>query len=130
MQSRDKADKQYRILVADDNRDSAESLKTLLELTGHRVTVAYDGHRALEIARQTRPHVVFLDIVLPGIDGYTLARMLRQELGHQDVRIFAVSGFNQEDGQRSLEAGFDQYFVKPMDPEFIASLLSRAKRNN
>lgn len=120
----------YRILVADDNPDSAESLRRILEMTGHDVKVAHDGHRALAIARQTRPQIVFLDIVLPGIDGYTLARMLRRELGQRDVRIFAVSGFPQENGQGALEAGFDKYFVKPMDPEFILSMLSRGKRKN
>ncbi|HYG55459.1 MAG TPA: response regulator [Burkholderiales bacterium] len=111
------------VLVADDNRDSADSLALLLRARGHVVHVAYDGRSALEVARQSRPDVALLDVILPSMDGYELGRQLRKEFGSA-LRMLAVSGFSSdEDRRRAQEAGFDQYIVKPVDPLFLGSLL-------
>jgi CheY-like chemotaxis protein/two-component sensor histidine kinase len=112
-----------RILVADDNRDAALSLATLLTMSGHRVTLAHDGVRALELARAEKPDVLLLDIGLPGMDGYEVCRSIR-ESGLSDMRVLAVSGFGQAaDRQRSKAAGFDGHFVKPVDHEQLMRLL-------
>ncbi len=96
-----------RVLVVDDHRDSTDSLALLLELRGHEVRSAYDGQGALEIAREFHPEVVFLDIGMPGIDGYGVARTLRElaPKGNPTVLV-AVTGWSRdEDRQRSREAG-------------------------
>ena len=118
----------HRVLIADDNIDLAIGLQALLEGEGHKVAVAHNGYTALELARHMRPDVVFLDIVMPGLDGYELAGLLRREL-ETELKIFAMSGFSeQRDQERARNAGIDQYLVKPVDPAFIASLLGRGKR--
>jgi signal transduction histidine kinase/CheY-like chemotaxis protein len=114
-----------RVLVVDDNRDSADSLALLLRLAGHAVQVAYDGRAALEAARAAPPEAVLLDIGLPGMDGYAVARRLREELGAQRVLLVAISGYGQEDDRvRSREAGFDHHLVKPVDPDAVRALLA------
>jgi signal transduction histidine kinase len=113
-----------RILVVDDNRDSAESLAMLLSLSGHHVTVAHDGARALELAVDERPAVVFLDLGMPGMDGYEVCRRARG-LGLSDARIVAVSGYGQErDRRRSEAAGFDGHLVKPIELDEIVKVLA------
>lgn len=113
-----------RVLVVDDNVDSANSIAMLLQHGGHDVQVAHDGHKALEMARSLRPEFVFLDLGLPGLDGFEVARALRREPALQGTRIIAVTGYAQEsDRRRALEAGVDQHLVKPADPAFIESLL-------
>ena len=112
------------MLVVDDNRDAADSLALLLRAMGHSVRVAYEGAGALEAARQMRPQVVFLDVVMPGMDGYEVARALRLEPHLRDVLIVGLTGFGQdEDRERSRQAGIDQHVVKPIDPQFLQSLL-------
>jgi two-component system, chemotaxis family, CheB/CheR fusion protein len=113
-----------RILVVDDNVDSAETLALLLSAFGHEVRTAYDGAKALESAHAFCPQVVLCDIGLPRIDGYEVARQLRQlpEMAH--VLLVALTGYGQEeDRRRSQEAGFDHHFVKPVDPADLERLL-------
>ncbi len=103
-----------RILVVDDNHDSADSLSMLLELCGAEVRTAYGGEEALEVVRTYRPTVVVLDIGLPDIDGYEIARRARQESKH--ITLIALTGWSQDsDRRRSKEAGIDHHLVKPVD---------------
>jgi CheY-like chemotaxis protein len=111
------------VLVADDNADSADSLALLLRARGYVVHVAYDGRTALEMARTKRPDIALLDVILPVMDGYELGRQLRREFGAA-LRMLAVTGFSSdEDRRRAVDAGFDQFVVKPLDPSFLSSLL-------
>ena len=117
-----------RVLIVDDNRDAADSLALLVRAMGHEVRVAYDGASAVEAARRLRPHVVFLDVVMPGMDGYEVARALRLDPQLREVRIVGLTGFGQdEDRERSRQAGIDQHLVKPIDPQFLQSLLGRKR---
>ena len=113
-----------RVLVVDDNRDSAESVALLAEIWGHEVRTALDGPAALEIAAAYRPEIILLDIGLPGMDGYEVARELRQGQGDGPVLV-AMTGYGmEEDRRRSQEAGFDHHLVKPVDPEALRGLLA------
>jgi PAS domain S-box-containing protein len=106
-----------RVLVVDDNRDSADSLSRILELAGHTVHTAYDGERALQVAAEMRPEVVLLDLGMPRVDGYQACRRIRGEPWGRDVLMIAVTGWGQEaDRRRSAEAGFDVHLVKPVPP--------------
>jgi CheY-like chemotaxis protein/nitrogen-specific signal transduction histidine kinase len=117
----------YRVLVVDDNRDTATSCAMLLKRMGHEVETAYDGLAAIEAARAYRPQVLFLDIGLPGMNGYEVVRTLRDE-GFQNELIVAVSGYGQpDDRRRSREAGFDRHLVKPIDQAVILSTLREAR---
>jgi PAS domain S-box-containing protein len=112
-----------RVLVVDDNRDTAHACSKLLQQMGHEVDTAYDGLAALEHARSFRPQVLFLDIGLPRMNGYEVSRALRDE-GFQDAVIIAVSGYGQpDDRRRSREAGFDHHLVKPVDRAAIVRAL-------
>ncbi len=112
-----------RILVVDDSRDTAESCAMLLTKLGHQVQTAHDGRGALEVARAFKPQALFLDIGLPGIDGFEVAATLREE-GFQHELMVAVSGYGQpEDRRRSREAGFDHHLVKPVDQVALVSAL-------
>ncbi len=116
-----------RVLVVDDSRDAAESLALLLRAAGHEVSTAYAGPAALEAARAFRPEAVLLDIGLPGMDGYEVARRLRRESGLDRALLVAVTGYGQdEDRRRAHEAGFDHHLVKPADLETLQGILSRA----
>jgi CheY-like chemotaxis protein len=113
-----------RVLVADDNRDAADSLQRLLALYGHEVRVAYDGPSALRIGQEFRPRVAVLDIAMPGSDGYEVARAMRKQQG-RDVTIVALTGWGQDaDRRRALESGFDHHLVKPVDPGALNQLLA------
>ncbi|HEX4330929.1 MAG TPA: response regulator [Usitatibacter sp.] len=106
-----------RILVVEDNPDSAESLMLLLRSFGHDVSVVNDGREAVGAARRLRPDVILLDIGLPGMDGFHVARALRELPETSAVRLIAVSGYGQErDRERTKAAGFDLHLVKPVDP--------------
>ena len=114
---------QKRVLVVDDNVDVANSLGALLRAMGHQAFVAHDGPAALDLLARARPDIALLDITMPGMNGYELARLVRARAGSA-LRIVALSGFAlPEDLARSLEAGFDQHMVKPVDPAFLKSLL-------
>jgi PAS domain S-box-containing protein len=109
------AGRPLRILVVDDNVDMAQTTALLLNTLGHDVRVAYDGPQALEVAASHRPEVVLLDIGLPGMDGYVVAKELRQR-GLEKSLLVAVSGYGQEeDRRRSREAGFDHHLMKPVE---------------
>ena len=113
-----------RILVVDDNVDTARGMARLLMLVGHTVATAHSGPEAIETARQHRPEVVLLDIGLPGMSGYEVAARLRQEESCQGALIIAVSGYGQDDDRRrSREAGFDHHLLKPLDHDALLELL-------
>jgi CheY-like chemotaxis protein len=115
-----------RVLVVDDNADAALTLQMLLHSLGHETHVAHDGKAALEVAARVRPDVVLLDIGLPGVDGYEVARRLRQIKGAPPMRIIAVTGWGTDaDRRRSQEAGFDVHLVKPLDADELARVLAR-----
>lgn len=116
-----------RILVVDDSTDLAQSLEMLLELAGNDVRVANDGYGALVAYRTYHPDVVLLDIGLPGIDGYDVARQLRKEVGEQRPFIVAITGYGtDEDKRRAHEAGFDMHLTKPIDPSRLEDIISSA----
>lgn len=118
-----------RILVVDDNRDFATSLATILRAMGHQVHVEHNGLDGLRIAETFQPALAFLDLGLPGITGYELAQGLRTQPGNQGLFLVAVTGWGQESNkQLAIEAGFDHYIVKPLDPRQIDSLLQAAAR--
>jgi PAS domain S-box-containing protein len=115
-----------RILVVEDNRDAADSLRMLLELLGHAVTVAYSGPDGVQAARAWRPDVVLCDIGLPGLDGYGVAGELRHDPATARARLIAVTGYGRdEDRQRAREAGFDHHLTKPVEAGDLRSLLVR-----
>ncbi len=116
---------QCAVLVVDDNRDAANSLAMLLKTMGHHVEVAHSGEQALECIRTAPPEVVFLDIGMPGMDGYEVARQLRADAKFDRVCLAALTGWGQaEDRRRTADAGFDHHIVKPPDMRALMSVLS------
>jgi PAS domain S-box-containing protein len=114
-----------RIVVADDLRDSCDSLALLLRLAGHHVWTAYGGEEAAAAAEQFRPDVLFLDIGMPDLDGYEVCRRVRSQTWGRSVLIVALTGWGQEeDRRRAEEAGFDRHLVKPADPSLVMTLLA------
>ena len=115
-----------RVLVVDDNRDAADSLAEFLAELGYEVAVAYDGPSALTVAHTFKPHTCVLDIGLPVMDGYELARLLRRLDGlSQELRLIAVTGYGQKgDQRRSEEAGFDAHLVKPVQIDELAKIVT------
>ena len=123
---------QRRVLIVDDNRDSADSLAMLMQLTGNKTYMAHDGVAAVEAVEKYRPEVVLLDIGLPGLDGHEVCRRVREQPWGKDIVVIALTGWGQEDDRRkSEEAGFDGHLVKPVDYdkllELLASLTSMVK---
>jgi CheY-like chemotaxis protein len=117
-----------RILVVDDNKDAAKSLAMVLRLDGHEVRTAHNGSAALTIAETESPEVIFLDIGMPGLDGYEVAKRLRGRAGAEEKLLVALTGFGQDaDRRRSQEAGFDCHLVKPVAPDDLKKLLSHPK---
>ena len=113
-----------RVLVVDDNRDSADSLAMLLELAGHDVRTAHDGLEAVDAAVAFQPNVILLDIGMPRLNGYAAARRIREQQRERPVFLVALTGLGQEaDRQRSQEAGFDAHLVKPADSDTLANLM-------
>jgi CheY-like chemotaxis protein len=113
-----------RVLIADDNRDAAESLAMLLEMHGHTVTVVHDGQQALSAIEASPPDVALLDIGMPHFDGYEVARRVRGDTRSRRVFLIAVTGWGQEqDKARALGAGFDLHFTKPVEPQHLIDLL-------
>jgi PAS domain S-box-containing protein len=113
-----------RVLIADDNRDAADSLAMLLRLEGHEVRVVHDGKQALAAFQELNPEVALLDIGMPELDGYEVARQVRQGTLGRAVTLVAVTGWGQEsDKARALAAGFNQHFTKPVEPERLLALL-------
>jgi CheY-like chemotaxis protein len=116
-----------RVLVVDDNRDSADSLAMLLAMKGHEARVAYDGESALAAARAFLPQLVLTDLAMPNIDGFGLLRELRSNSLLSLTRVVAMSGFGQaSDREQSLNAGFDAHLVKPLEMDVLDKLLDPA----
>ena len=123
------AGKRKRVLVVDDNVDAAESLAAILRLSGHELRSAYGGPAALEEARSFRPQAVLLDLGLPGLNGYEVARQLRADPLTSACLLVAVSGYGQpEDQARSREAGFNHHLTKPPDLEALGERRLRLAR--
>ncbi len=115
-----------RVLVVDDNVDAAQSLGLLLGQMGCEVQIAHGGAAAIEAARSGQPHLVLLDISMPGVDGYSVVRRLKQDLAFRDVPFVAVTGLGREaDRDRAREAGFNEHLVKPVSPEALRKVLER-----
>lgn len=113
-----------RILLVDDNPDAARTLAHLLTRRGHRVELSHDGSAAIEIARSFQPEILLLDLGLPGIDGFELARQFRADATLGGALMVAVSGYTQEsDRKRAMEAGFDRHFAKPVDLRALTDLI-------
>lgn len=120
-----------RILVVDDNIDSAESMAMMLELSGHDVATAHDGLAAVELAKEFQPHVALLDLGMPKLDGYEAARSIRQQSWGQKMKLVALTGWGQqEDKRRSREAGFDAHLVKPIDFGALEELVANSDEVN
>jgi signal transduction histidine kinase/ActR/RegA family two-component response regulator len=116
-----------RVLVVDDNHDSADSLAALLKILGHEVTTAYDGAQAVETAAELRPEVVLLDIGMPVLDGFEACRRIREQPWGRDMHLIALTGWGQDDDRRrSREAGFDSHLVKPVDADELIRAVSSA----
>jgi CheY-like chemotaxis protein len=114
-----------KVLIVDDSSDSADMLAFVVRMAGHETAVAYDAYAALDTARTWQPEAVFLDIGLPEIDGYELARRLR-ELPGLRAHLVATTGYGADDDrQRGLEAGLHDYLVKPIDADQVEQLLER-----
>ena len=114
-----------RILVVDDNEDAASSSAMLLKMMGNHVRTAYDGEEAVQAAGEFHPHVVLLDIGLPKMNGYEVARTIRQQPWGSNMVLIAVTGWGQEaDKRMSEEAGFDHHMVKPVDPRTLMKHLA------
>jgi CheY-like chemotaxis protein len=112
------------ILIVEDNADARDALRLLLELDGHTVEAVAEGQQALELARAKDPDIALVDIGLPGIDGYEIARRVRARDARRPVLI-ALTGYGQpEDRRRATEAGFDEMLVKPVDPGALTELLA------
>jgi signal transduction histidine kinase len=119
-----RAARRHRILIADDNRDAADSLASVLRVIGHEVRTAYDGQQALDMAEAFCPALALLDIGMPRMNGYDTARRIRGKPFGRGMVLVALTGWGQpEDKQKSQAAGFDHHLVKPLDPSVLDSLL-------
>ena len=114
-----------RILIVDDNRDSAESLAMLLSMTGNETQTAHDGVSAVEVAGSFKPDVILLDIGLPRMNGYDVCRAIRDQEWGKGILMVAVTGWGQEDDRRRSQlAGFDTHLVKPVEYSELVTLLA------
>jgi PAS domain S-box-containing protein len=117
-------DARHRVLVVDDNSDAADSLGMLLEMNGYSVSVGHSGEEALQMARQTRPNAMILDIGMPDMTGYEVARRIRAERWGGEMYLIAATGWGQqEDKARAIASGFDHHLTKPVDPDEVQKLL-------
>jgi signal transduction histidine kinase/CheY-like chemotaxis protein len=115
---------ELKVVVADDNRDAADSMAMILKLSGYEVAVAHSGEEALEIARQTPPEVMILDIGMPGLSGYEVAAAVRREAWGRRILLMAITGWGQSgDKERARAAGFDHHLTKPVDLDQVEQLL-------
>jgi signal transduction histidine kinase/CheY-like chemotaxis protein len=118
------------VLVVEDNPDAAESLRMILELLGHRVSVAHDGKAALAAVRGETPDVMLVDIGLPGMDGYEVAKAVRRDETLRRIALVALTGYGQaEDKAEATQAGFDRHLVKPVDAATLGELVTRLARD-
>jgi CheY-like chemotaxis protein len=116
-----------RIVVVDDNVDAAESLAMFLEMAGHRTRIAHSGPDAIALAAEFSPEVVFLDIGLPGMSGYDVARQLRRQLTVHPLLVAVTGWGTADDKKRAASAGFDFHLTKPVDLQAIETLLARMR---
>ncbi|MGE0158477.1 MAG: PAS domain S-box protein [Gemmatimonadales bacterium] len=124
-------DRSRRLLVVDDNVDAAESMAIVLRMEGYEVRTAHDGEAAIEMASDYRPHMMLLDLGMPKVNGYDVARRIRSESWGRDVVLVACTGWGQpEDRRRSKTAGFDHHLVKPVSPESVIDLVATLARPN
>lgn len=122
--------RKLRILIADDNRDTAQTLAIMLRFDGHDVRTAYDGLEALATGQAFQPELVFLDIGMPVLDGYQTAKQIRERAWGQNVHLVALTGWSQEtDRQKTMDNGFADHIVKPADPEQLKAVIDRARTN-
>ncbi len=118
----------FRILVVDDNVDSAISMAMLLRMSGNETRIAHDGEAALQMADSFKPDLVLLDIGLPKLDGYEVARRIRSQPWGSGMHLVAVTGWGQdEDRRNTAQAGFDLHMVKPVDLESLDKLMTRMR---
>jgi CheY-like chemotaxis protein len=116
------------VVIADDNADAADTCAQLLELTGHRVQVAYDGAQALELIRTLKPDAAILDLRMPQLDGYQVAQCVRRE-GLAEVCLIALTGLSRPvDQERAIRSGFDHFLRKPAEPSMLESVVNAAVR--
>jgi CheY-like chemotaxis protein len=114
-----------RVLLVEDNDDTREVLRELLEMWGHRVEVAEDGFKGVQLFPVLRPHVALVDLGLPGMDGFQVARKIRESEGGKDVFLVALTGYSGEHRTQAVEAGFNLHIVKPVNPDELEQLLVR-----
>jgi CheY-like chemotaxis protein len=120
-----------RVLVADDNRDAAESLAMVLGLAGYEVCIAFNGADALALAEKERPRAAIIDIGMPGMSGHEVARRMRLEAWGRNAVLIALTGWGQEqDKQAAKAAGFDEHLTKPVDPDTIEGVLEQLLKAN
>lgn len=113
-----------RVLIVEDNHDAGEMYRILIELAGHEAFLAENGPAGLELLKSARPDIAFVDIGLPGMDGYEIARRFRAEPQGADVFLVALTGYGSAtDRDRTRQAGFDLHLLKPVDPETLQSVL-------
>jgi CheY-like chemotaxis protein len=113
------------VLIVEDNDDSREMLQTLLQVRGHRVDAAADGPEGVDLALSERPQIAFIDLGLPGFDGFEVARRIRNQLTPRDIVLVALSGYgSSQDKERSSQAGFDLHLVKPVSADTLSQVLS------
>jgi len=119
-----------RVLVADDNRDAAESLGLVLQFAGYEVFTAFNGIDALAIGERERPVAAIIDIGMPGMSGHEVARRMRLEAWGRNAVLIALTGWGQEqDKQAAKAAGFDEHLTKPLDPDAVESVLEELLRD-
>jgi CheY-like chemotaxis protein len=118
--------KRYRVLVVDDNLDTANTLTFLLRDSGHITEFALTGTAALDCAKRHRPEVIFLDIGLPDYDGIKLAGDIKKIPGFEKTHVIALTGRNSDDEERALQAGCDRFIAKPVDPRTLEKIISQS----
>ena len=117
-----------KVLVIDDNRDSADSATDVLRLLGNQVETAYDGETGIQLARKLKPHMILLDLAMPGMDGFEARKRLREQSGASGAYLVAMTGFgNEEDKRRTRDAGFDAHLTKPVELDSLVALLNEAR---
>ncbi len=114
-----------RIVIVEDNDDAGQMLKTLLEFVGMEASIATDGREGLDLIRRLKPDLAILDIGVPSLDGYEIARIIRADSELKNIQLIALTGYGQRsDRNAALEAGFDEHLVKPLDPDHLAEILA------
>lgn len=125
--SSDSSPSSLRVVVVDDNPDVADGIKLLLERGGHTAEAAYDGRSALKLIEEIRPQVVLVDIGMPNMNGYEVARTICRLPERQGMRLIAMTGWDHlDDKNRAVQAGFDVHMTKPIEPEALTRVLSES----